>query len=233
MFDTLIVSKPKKQGLASRLPGSTFSLVTHVALIYAAVNATMRSEEFIQETVLDTNMVYLEEEKPEEPEPEPEAPPPPPKGFQTLLAPVDIPTSIPPINLNEQFDPRQFTGVGVELGVAEGIEVGGPVDLTQIFVEAVVDEPPERISFPPPEYPRILLEARVEGTVVLEAVIDTTGHAEPNSIKVVSSTNRAFESPAREAMRRALFRPGRVRGQAVRVLVQMPLRFVIPGGSED
>jgi len=230
VFDTLIVSRPQKQGFARRLPGSLFSLTMHVVLIYAAVQATMKGDLGPLEATLDTNMVFLDEKEPE-PEPEPEAPPPPPKGFQTLMAPVEIPTSIPPINLNEKFDPRQFSGVGVELGVAEGV-MGGPVDLTQIFVEAVVDEPPERISFPAPEYPRILLEARVEGTVVLEAVIDTTGHAEPPSIKVISSTNRAFEAPAREAMRRGLFRPGRVRGQAVRVLVQMPLRFVIPGGGE-
>ncbi|HWP37526.1 MAG TPA: energy transducer TonB [Gemmatimonadales bacterium] len=232
MFDTLIVSKPQKQGILRRVPQSMFSLVTHAVLIWFAVQATMKGDTGPLDAGLDTNMVFLEEEKPEEPQ-EPEAPPPPPKGFSTLLAPIDIPTSIPPINLNEKFDPNQFSGVGVELGVAEGLLQTGPVDLTQIFVEAVVDEPPERISFPPPEYPRILLEARVEGTVVLEAVIDTTGHAEPNSIKVVSSTNRAFEAPARDAMRRALFRPGRVRGQAVRVLVQMPLRFVIPGGGQD
>lgn len=221
MFDNLIESRPQKRGLRRNLPNSLFSLVLHVALIYAAVQATMHSG-MVAETVIDTTMVFLEEE--EKPE-EPAAPPPPPKGFQTLMAPVEIPTSIPPIDLNEKFDPRNFSGVGVEMGLATGT---GPVDLTQVFIEAVVDEPPERISFPQPEYPRILLEANVEGTVTLEAIIDTTGHAEANSIKVISSTNRAFEAPAREAMRRALFRPGRVRGQPVRVLVHMPLRFVIP-----
>ena len=224
MFDVLIESKPQRRGLKGRLGQGTFSLLVHGTLIYGAVVATMKAGEQVQEAIMDTTMVFLEEEQqPEEPAP----PPPPPKGFQTLLAPVDIPTSIPAIDLNERFDPRDFTGVGVELGVATGLQ--GPIDLTQVFVEAVVDEPPERISFPPPEYPRILLEAGVEGTVVLEAIIDTTGHAEPPSIKVVSSTNRAFEAPARDAMRRALFRPGRVRGQPVRVLVHMPLRFVIPG----
>jgi protein TonB len=227
VFDVLIESKPKRQGIGKSLPSSIFSLVMHGVLIYAAVMATMKGDDVLQETVADTQMVFLEEQQPE-PE-EPQAPPPPPKGFQTLMAPVEIPTSIPPIDLNERFDPRNFTGVGVEMGVATGVEVTGPVDLTQVFIEAVVDEPPERISFPAPEYPRILLEAGVEGMVVLEAIIDTTGHAEPASIKVVSSTNRAFEAPAKEAMRKALFRPGRVRGQPVRVLVQMPLRFVIPG----
>lgn len=224
MFDVLIESNPQKKRLRDRLGTSVFSMVLHGVLIYAAVMGTMKGVGEVMETVMDTTMVFLEEE----PEPEePAAPPPPPRGFQTLMAPVEIPTSIPPIDLNERFDPRDFSGVGVELGVATGLS--GPVDLTQVFIEAVVDEPPERISFPQPEYPRILLEARVEGTVVLEAIIDTTGHAEPNSIKVISSTNRAFDAPAREAMRRALFRPGRVRGQPVRVLVHMPLRFVIPG----
>lgn len=225
MFEVLIESKPEQKRIRRNVPNSLFSLILHTVLIYAAVQATMKGD-VAEETVIDTNMVFLEEQQPE-PE-EPAAPPPPPKGFQTLMAPVEIPTSIPPIDLNEKFDPRNFTGVGVELGVATGV-ITGPIDLTQVFIEAVVDEPPERISFPQPEYPRILLEAGVEGSVTLEAIIDTTGHAEPNSIKVISSTNRAFEAPAREAMRKALFRPGRVRGQPVRVLVHMPLRFVIPG----
>jgi periplasmic protein TonB len=225
VFDTLIVSKPQKRGFKNRLGGQTFSIVMHALLIYLAIEATLGAGLKNQEQAADTNMVYLkqEEQKPQEPAP----PPPPPKGFQTLMAPVNIPTSIPPINLNQTFDPRDFSGVGVELGTAKGVETG-PVDLTQVFVEAVVDEPPERISFPPPEYPRMLQEAHIEGQVVLEAVIDTTGHAEPNSIKVISSTNRAFEAPAKDALRRALFRPGRVRGQPVRVLVHLPIRFVIP-----
>lgn len=227
MFDTLIVSRPQKKGtFKQRLGGSTFSVVTHVVLIWLAIQATIGAGFENAGSTIDTTMVYIEEKQEEKP-PEPEAPPPPPKGFQTLLAPVSIPTSIPPINLNETFDPRNFSGVGVELGIAKGVDTG-PLDLTQVFIEAVVDEPPERIAFPQPEYPRMLLEARIEGQVVLEAVIDTAGHAEPPSIKVISSTNRAFEAPAKDALRKALFRPGRVRGQPVRVLVHLPLRFVIP-----
>lgn len=226
MFDTLIVSRPQKKGtFKQRLGGSTFSVVTHVVLIWLAIQATIGAGLENADATIDTTMVYIEQQ--EDKPPEPEAPPPPPKGFQTLLAPINIPTSIPPIDLNQTFDPRDFTGVGVELGVAKGVDTG-PVDLTQVFIEAVVDEPPERIAFPQPDYPRMLLEARIEGQVVLEAVIDSAGHAEPPSIKVVSSTNRAFEAPAKDALRKALFRPGRVRGQAVRVLVHLPLRFTIP-----
>ena len=46
-------------------------------------------------------------------------------------------------------------------------------------------------------------------------------------IKIVQSTNRAFEGPAKDVIRRSLYRPGRVRGQAVRVLVTQQIGFTI------
>ncbi|MBI2615742.1 MAG: hypothetical protein HYW52_08720, partial [Gemmatimonadetes bacterium] len=108
MFDTLIVSRPQQKGtFKQRLGGSTFSVVTHVVLIWLAIQATIGAGFENAGSTIDTTMVYIEEKQEEKP-PEPEAPPPPPKGFQTLLAPVSIPTSIPPINLNETFDPRNF-----------------------------------------------------------------------------------------------------------------------------
>jgi protein TonB len=153
---------------------------------------------------------------------------PPPRGFQTVDAPIDIPSEIPPIDLSERFDPRDFSGVGQEGGVFSGVEGGtGPVDLTQTFMEAAVDEPPERLSGPSPRYPEMLRQAGIEGSVVLEFVIDTTGRVEESSIKINQSTNRAFEGPARDVIRRSLYRPGRVRGQAVRVLVQQSISFSI------
>jgi protein TonB len=207
----------------------------HGVVIYAAVVATMRADDIIEEVFTDTTMVFLTEEQEPEPEPEPEQQEqqlvsldPPPRGFQTVDAPIDIPSEIPPIDLSERFDPRDFSGVGQEGGVFSGVEGGtGPVDLTQTFMEAAVDEPPERLSGPSPRYPEMLRQAGIEGSVVLEFVIDTTGRVEESSIKINQSTNRAFEGPARDVIRRSLYRPGRVRGQAVRVLVQQSISFSI------
>ena len=58
-------------------------------------------------------------------------------------------------------------------------------------------------------------------------VVGTDGRAEPGSIEIVSSTNKAFEAPTRYAIQNAVFRPGRVNGKPVRVLIQMPVRFMI------
>ncbi len=233
MFDNLVESDPKfrKGNRTGNALTTVWSVVFHGALLWAGVVATMKASEAVMEAVPETTMVFIEETE-KEPEPEPEKPPiitslnPPPKGFQTLAAPIDIPTEIPPINLNERFDPRDYTGQGVEGGVFQGVEGGtGPVDLTQVFAEAVVDETPEAISCPRPPYPRMMQQAGIEGTVLLEFVVDQTGHADGNSVRPLDSTHKAFEAPAKEMIMKCLFRPGRVRGQAVKVLVRMPIVF--------
>lgn len=242
MFDQLIVSNPQGNSFKDGLPSTFMSGLIHGLMIWGAVNATMSSAQEEDEVVGDTTMIFLTEEEPE-PEPEPDEPPPqqqvltldpPPKGFQTLDAPIDIPTEIPPIDLTERFDPRDFSGVGVEGGVFSGVEGGtGPVDFSQTFNEAAVDERPERISGPMPRYPEMLRQAGIEGVVLLEFVIDTAGRVEQETIKILQSTNRAFEGPARDVVRRSVFRPGRVRGQAVRVLVQQQIGFSIQTGDDD
>ena len=84
--------------------------------------------ETIKNRPVDTTMVFLK--PPGRPRPRRDQPPPdvivaanpPPKGFQTVVAPTDIPKDIPPIDLNEKpFDPKDFTGKGVEGGIATGI----------------------------------------------------------------------------------------------------------------
>lgn len=221
MFDVLIESEPAGRHLRRNLPNTLLSIGLHAALACAAVKATMKPPRDPEAPVVQIDIGYPRQ-RPSDP-----TPPPPPPTIRAVVAPAQVPTSIPPIDPGALFDPREYQGVGVDSGVA-GPEATSPVDPAAVFVTERVDQPPVGLSFPRPAYPRILLEAGVEGTVVLEAIIDTAGRAEPGSIKVSSSTHRAFEASAREAMRRALFRPGRIRGRPVRVLVHLPLRFVLP-----
>jgi protein TonB len=237
VFDVLIESDRRgRRDFKGTILGMFSSTVAQTAVVIAAVFATMGVAEEVTEVSIDTIMLTLDEPEPEE-EPEEEEPAPvitslnpPPKGFQVLSAPVDIPTEIPPINLAERFDPRDYTGVGVEGGVFSGVEGGtGPVDLTQVFEQAVVDEVPERISCPVPEYPRMMQQANIEGHVLLQFVVETDGHVRANTIEALASSHRSFERPARDMIGKCLFRPGRVRAAPVRVLVQMPIVFSLEG----
>ena len=227
MFEVLVESKPKKQRTAGQF---VVSLILHGLLITGAVMATKGAAEVVKERLEDTTLVFLE---PPKAPPPPETPPPdaivsanpPPKGFQTVVAVQDIPTEIPPVNLNERFDPKDFTGTGVQGGVAVGV-VGGSGPVTgETFLEAQVDDPPQLISAGPRRYPPVLERAGVGGRVIAQFVIDTTGHPESAGFKILSSTNPAFNEPAREMIMKSVFRPGKVRGVAVRVQVQQAVSF--------
>ena len=231
MFETLIESKPKKQ---KNLGQTLFSLVFHGLLIFGAVKVTAHAAEQVQELLKDTTMVFLE--PPKETPPPPEVPPdqviaanPPPKGFQTIITPTEIPTEIPPVNLNERpLDPRDFTGKGVEGGIGSGVTGGtGPVDIGQTFLEAQVDDPPQLISPGPLLYPPAMKAAGIPGKVTLQFIVETTGRVEPGSVRVLSSTHRAFEEPAKQVIMKSVYKPGKVRGEPVRVLVQQTINFTL------
>jgi protein TonB len=240
VFDNLVESNRRgRRDVKGTIMGMFGSTVFQAVVMTAAVYATMGvAQEVTGEVDIDTLMIQLDEpEEQQEEQPEEEPPPvvtslnPPPKGFQVLTAPIDIPTEIPPVNLEQRFDPRDYSGVGVEGGVFQGVEGGtGPVaDLAQVFAEAVVDEVPERISCPPVDYPRMMQQANIEGQVLLQFVVETDGHVKDENIEILSSSHRAFEGPAKDMISKCLFRPGRVRANPVRVLVQMPIVFNLQG----
>ena len=228
MFNELIASNVKKQ---RSLRQGVLSMVLHVAIIYGVVMVTQGAAETIRKIMVDTTLVFLA--PPKTPPKAPEAPPPeaivranpPPKGFQTVVAPDAIPTEIPPINVAERFNPEDFTGKGVEGGIAAGIVGGtGPIS-GEVFLEAELDDPPRVISAATPRYPPVLQSAGISGRVEFEFVVDTTGHAEGASFKLKNSTNKAFEAPAREAIMKTVFKPGRMQGRPVRVLVVQGVAF--------
>jgi len=223
VFDHLIESNRKAD--PKKAFGLGFvSLTVHSLLVLAAVIATITAGQASEETTLDTAMVFLNQEETKKPE---EQPPvleiPQLKGFQTVVAPTDIPTNIPPINLQEHFDPKDYTGTGVEGGIGTGIVPSSD----QVFMESVVEERPEVLSGPSLVYPDLLRQAGVQGRVIVQAIIDTSGRAEPPSVKIIQSPNPGFDQPARSYVLRALFRPARVHGRAVRVLVNLPIDFKI------
>jgi len=200
------------------------SLVGHSLVVLGAVVATLTAGEQSGEEIPDTAMVFLNQEEQKKPE---ETPPvvdvPQLKGFQTVVAPTDIPTNIPPINLQEQFDPKDYSGTGVEGGIGTGIVPSSD----QVFMESVVEERPELLTRPPLQYPDLLRQAGVQGRVLVQAIIDTLGRAEPASVKVIQSPNPGFDQPAKNLVLKSLFRPARVHGRAVRVLINLPIDFTI------
>lgn len=85
----------------------------------------------------------------------------------------------------------------------------------------------ERLSGPMPEYPMDLREEHESGSVMVEAVIDTSGHAEAGSLRVTSSSNHGFDRSAIRAVEGSVFRVTRTPWHAVRVLIHIPISYAV------
>jgi len=237
MFNNLLESKKQKQ----KSFGSTvFSAVLHGLIIgaaaYATAHATMEAEKPKQEKI---DFVEVKKDEPPPPKNEPPPPPPPdvtvapppPKGFQVLQAPVEIPDVLPDIDLSKKVtDEADFSGKGVAGGSAKGVEGGkaAPVAENQTYFEFQVEKPVVQApGSSGPRYPDILRSAGVEGEVLAQFVVDTTGRAEKGSLKILKTSHELFAQAVQNALPNMKFIPAEVGGRRVKQLVQQPFTFAI------
>jgi periplasmic protein TonB len=224
---TLLESRRKTS--KKRLFGVGFaSLAIHSAMIAGIVYATLHAAPSDNHVRMDTTVVLLA--------PQAQQKPVDPlavrlvdalKGFQTVAVPAQIPTDVPPVDLQQRFDPKDYSGSGIEGGRANGIVVGGG----EVYAEALVEERPSLLSAPPPVYPALLKQAGIQGRVILRAVIDTTGRVEPASVRIMKSPNPAFDQPTKDWVLKALFRPARLHGRGVRVFINLPIDYSLTASS--
>jgi len=112
----------------------------------------------------------------------------------------------------------------VPLAAALGIMVAGPA-LAQGALRIAKDEAPTRTWAPEARYPDELRRTRLQGTVIVEAKIDSTGRVDTATVRVVESPDPRFNEPAKEFVVRSRYRAGRVEGKRVAMFVRVPVLF--------
>jgi hypothetical protein len=201
MLDVLVFSRPPTLRLRYLQSGS-LSAVAHATIVALALVATAPGGSLREALAFDTTLVYIAPDRAVEPEKvaqeEEQAARQvllvdvPVRGFQTIAAIADIPNEIPPIDLTQRFDPRDYSGKGIEGGVADGRDMdvapGTVVRYSPVFEVAVVEEKPAMLEAGAPEYPPLLRQAGVQGRAVLEFVVDTWGRVEPKTIAYFGSS---------------------------------------------
>src|SRR3989475_9958753 len=151
--------------------------------------------------------------------------------LRQLVSHPDLRLEIRPSGKSAQL--IRFNARGLERHMAQvdaACPPGGNGDgraADQVYPEGTVDERAEIVSAPPLEYPPALRQAGLQGRVTVQAVIDTLGRAEPGSLKVIARPNTAFDKSALAYVLHAVFRPARVKGRAVRVLIKVPVDYRI------
>jgi len=231
MFENLIETKPKKP---KTMKATILSIVFHVAAIGGAVYGTLQAKEAIEKPKAEkVEFVEMKKDEPPPPEKEPEPPPeviaapPPPKGFQVLTAPIKIPEVLPEIDLSKKVtDEADFSGKGVAGGIAKGV-VGAPVTDQAYFDFQVEKQVAPSPGNPSPRYPDMLRSANVEGEVLVQFVVDTTGRVEMNSFKVLKSSHDWFTNSVRQALSGMRFYAAEIGGRKVKQLVQQPFNFTL------
>jgi protein TonB len=78
-----------------------------------------------------------------------------------------------------------------------------------------------------PAYPDSLQRAGIEGSVIAQFIVDTTGRVETGTLVVLESTHLRFTESVEAAVPNMLFRPAVLSGMKTRQLVQIPFRFRI------
>jgi protein TonB len=160
-----------------------------------------------------------------------------------LHAPTKIPKDIKMIK-EDAPPPPTSAGVAGMAGMAGGSPggvFGGTIGSTGPAIHVAPPKPtgPARISggviagmrtaFVQPQYPPIAKVAHMSGTVVLSAVISTTGSIE--KLSVLSSTNPMFNNYAMDAVKQWRYKPYLLNTQPTEVDTTITVNFALNGGG--
>ena len=122
--------------------------------------------------------------------------------------------------LKKEVPRRQKNKAGPEVSceAEEGIYHAGCAEV----------EGPRFIKKVPPEYPRIAVPLRIQGYVILEAVLGADGLIyDIRVLKNMSDWEYGFEVSAAKALRRWKFFPGKFHGEPVDTRLNLKIDFVL------
>ena len=228
MLDRLLESGAQRKKSAW---GGTASVVVHGALLALAVAATATATPVIDK---GPSVIPIPLHPPVDDRPTGR----PPRDDRGSTGTSTTLPNVPTIDIPTTFDAKLPTTATVPTGVGADStlfsEIGGPANspgallgVAGLATDASVDVPVRALVDRTPAYPEALRAAGISGTVRVHFVVDTTGRAEPSSVRIIESSHELFTRAVIASLRQARFTPGEVSGHRVRTLVERSYRFDI------
>jgi protein TonB len=179
----------------------------------------------------------------------PPPPPPPPAAPKAAPKAPDTPkpVQVRPVEMSQPMvmpetvpvplaEPEPASDSGVDGGVEGGVEGGVPGGVMGGVVGGTGagggDEPlrvggdvkaPVLTTRAEPTYPEAARKARMEGVVILEAIITAEGNVE--DVRVLKSVNPLLDASAVRAVQQWKYKPATLNGRAVRVYLTVTVTF--------
>jgi len=141
---------------------------------------------------------------------------PPPHGMRVFTPPSELDRLVSALDSVATLNARRPRPTGLEA-------LSASIPIAPLSAQA----PPALLWSPALLYPPAALTQGRQGRVFVEFVLDTTGHVDLATLKVLLSDGADFEASARAVLTRAEYRPARVYGRAVRAVIQQPFIFRI------
>jgi periplasmic protein TonB len=170
----------------------------------------------------------------------PPPPPPPPAPAAAAARPVPAPSAparfVAPVSTPDSITPEEGLDLGVEGGVAGGVEggveggvVGGiigglpeaPPPAQPLRVGGNISEP-KKLRHVAPEYPDLARQARIQGMVIVEAMIGADGRV--GDVSILRSLPMLDEA-AVAAVKQWVYAPTLLNGIPVPVIMTITVRF--------
>jgi protein TonB len=207
------------------------SVLTHAALIGAAVATTNRPAS-VNPDWIENRVYYL---------PPPNRVPTQPGSAETIkyveLAPEGTGSGFGPSgNLVEAAAPHESSPTKGDLGRDTTSNAPAPslAGADSVFSQLEVDSTVTRYpGSAAPAYPLEMLKQGIQGSVMTQYVVDTTGFADTSSLKVLRSTHDDFTAAVRAALPYMRFYPAKVGSKKVRQLVEQEFTFKIQQAATD
>jgi protein TonB len=251
LFASALVSSDAPKRTRFQQISGRVSLIAHVTVLAAIVLVPIFMPEELPEQG-DRRVVFFDPPPPPPPpmqrgssaRPEQVKPDPPKKVSENtrpdFVAPIETPRPEekplePEAGVKDQFGSETGSDLGDALGMEGGIEggvvggvpggvLGGMLGGTGTGAVMDFDSPPRVIKQARPQYPQDAFVKKIEGTVLIEALVNSQGRVA--NARVIQSVP-LLDAAALQAVYQWVFQPAMKHGRPVATIIHMPVAFRI------